>query len=97
MQKQYAALRALIKGDGCTASPDLWFHSACVEHDRDYTAHYDENGRQLSRLRADNRFLRNMRKAAPNWLIRNTLPFLYYGAVRVFGGAFWRRSSESCN
>lgn len=89
MRKQYAALRSLIQGDGCTASPELWFHDACMEHDRDYGTRRDERGNFISRFQADNRFLRNMRKAAPNWLIRNTLPFIYYGAVRLFGGAYW--------
>ena len=96
MREQYKALRALVQGDGCTASPDLWFHDACTEHDRDYSVQLDENGRKLSRFKADNRFLRNMRKDAPNWIIRNTLPFVYYAAVRVFGGAFWR-DNGLCN
>ena len=92
MGGQYKALRALVKGDGCTASPDLWFYDACNIHDCDYLYHHDEHGRILSRLAADNRFFHNMRKDAPNWIIRNTLPFVYYGAVRVFGGAFWRKN-----
>lgn len=93
MAGQYKALRALVKGDGCTASPDLWFHDACMEHDRDYATRRDEKGYFISRFKADNRFLRNMRKAAPNWLIRNTLPFVYYAAVRVFGSAFWSNNN----
>ena len=96
MREQYKALRALVKGDGCTASPDLRIYDACLEHDRDYTTRRDEKGRILSRFKADNRFLHNMRKAAPNWLVRNTLPFVYYAAVRVFGGAFWR-DNGLCN
>lgn len=89
---QYAALKALVKGDGCTSAPDLWFHRACMEHDADYAIKIDEFDRPITRLQADNRFLTNMRKDAPNWIIRNTLPFLYYAAVRIFGFAYWRDS-----
>lgn len=92
MRDHVANLRGLIRGDGCTSAPELWFHEACNEHDRDYTTHRDEKGILIKRIHADNRFLRNMRNAAPNWIVRNTLPFMYYAAVRVFGGAFWRNT-----
>jgi len=64
-----------------------------MEHDKDYATRRNEKGIFISRFQADNRFLRHMRKDAPNWVIRNTLPFLYYAAVRVFGGAFWRNNN----
>ena len=91
MGTKWEQLRALVSGDGCTSSPELWFHEACETHDDDYRFHMDEEGKELTRLEADNRFLKNMRAAAPNWWIRNTIPFLYYTAVRVAGGAFWDR------
>lgn len=87
-------IRSLAKGDGCTSSPDLWFHDACEDHDDDYRFHVDEDGNPLTRLQADNRFLANMRKASPNFLIRNTVPFLYYLAVRLFGWNYWDKDHE---
>ena len=89
MHKTFKSLRDLVKGDGCTASPELWYHESCLEHDKDYTTHRDEFGALLTRSKADARFLKNMKKASPNWLIRYTLPYLYYFAVRIFGATHW--------
>lgn len=94
MRDHVANLRGLIRGDGCTSAPELWFHEACNEHDWDYTTHRDESGNRITRLDADNRFLKNMRQASPNWFVKNTLPFLYYGAVRLFGSTYWESNDE---
>lgn len=89
MKAHDKALRDLVSGDGCTSAPELWFHSACMIHDQDYETKIDEDGNSITRKQADERFLQNMKKASPNALVRITLPYLYYAAVRIFGGSYW--------
>ena len=45
-----------FKANGCTGVPELIFHKACNQHDRDY---YDMVGRKL----ADKTFYSNMNKS----------------------------------
>lgn len=75
-----AVKKLAFKTDGCTASPDLTFRDCCEQHDRDY---YDQN---ISRVEADKRLRDCMRK--DGYMV---LPWLYYAAVRLFGGYFWDR------
>ncbi len=86
---------ALVKGDGCTSAPDLWYADCCARHDADYTTGTDETGRRISRAAADARFRACMqRTAAPLPISRRLLPWVYWAAVRVFGWRHWKRQSD---
>ena len=82
--------RALIAGDGCTSSPELWLHDACTEHDRAYTTHLDADLNPITRAQADKQFLRNALAARPWKTIPGALIcYGYYFAVRIFGRPNW--------
>lgn len=88
VREQFAALRASWarlrgKTDGCTLSPDFDFKTCCDWHD----IRYRENPERISRADADAKLRRCIRRKG--YLV---LPWLYWGAVRLFGGAFWRES-----
>lgn len=80
-----------LRGDGCTSAPDFQYAECCRDHDRYYYFHSDALGRPITRKQADE-FLREcMRRKSKTpigaWFISN----LYYYAVRVFGGKYWKK------
>lgn len=76
--------------DGCTASPDLIFYACCARHDRDYATGTDCLGRPLNRAQADARLLDCMRRTAVRQsVLYRPVPYIYYAAVRLFGGPRW--------
>lgn len=82
----------IIKGDGCTGAPDMTFGPCCLRHDRHYTTHHHASGRPITRAQADALFLACLRKNPPPIPIIGALfPWLYWSAVRVFGGRYWRK------
>lgn len=89
-----------LKGDGCTAVPDLGFSEDCNKHDKDYRLGVDENGEKLSRWRADWRLFKNMlfNKKQPIPLRLVAAPVFWLG-VRVGGGGIWKgyRDKEGGN
>lgn len=88
-----AAAHRLIAGDGCSSSPELWYHQCCTEHDRAYAMHCDETGRPITRAEADAAFLRCMQASGRLGPIgRLFLPRLYWAAVRLFGRQYWQSS-----
>lgn len=87
-REQAAALAASFarlrgKTDGCTLSPDFDFKECCDWHD----VRYRENPERITRAEAD-RALRVCIRGK-GYVV---LPWAYWGAVRLFGWAFWRRS-----
>lgn len=78
----------LLKGykfDGCTNAPDLNAADCCAEHDY----HYQDL--DLTRAQADKKLRKCMQKKG--WII---LPWIYWGAVRIFGGNHYaRKQNES--
>lgn len=72
-----------FKFDGCTSSPDLNFIDCCNRHD------YDYQNMSMSRARADKRLRQCMSKRG--WIV---LPWLYWAAVRVFGGNHFKRKQR---
>lgn len=92
------------RSDLCTAAPDL-FPRCCRQHDADYRAgvprlHAD---RRMLRcmLRAAGSLLRRARRDEPVWaplwaavaLLTALAGLVFYAAVRLFGGLFYRRHS----
>ena len=66
--------------DGCTNSPDFNFTHCCVDHDNDYER---QTG---TRAQAD----KKLRKCIQESWGGIFLPWIYWGAVRIFGGSHWR-------
>ena len=85
IEKLRGAWRA-VSGDGCSGVPDFGFTDDCNAHDRDYRIGHDENGRPVSRLRADWRLLCNMLKNQNQPRLKRILlaPIFFVG-VRLFG------------
>lgn len=95
MKAKARAAWHLIKGDGCTGAPDMTFTSCCTDHDRHYTTHTHASGAPITRARADAAFLQCCKRHAPPIPVLGPLiPYLYWLAVRLFGGAFWRKSKK---
>ena len=84
-----------VRGDGCTAVPDLGFTECCNRHDADYRTHHDENGRRISRSRSDARlFLCMIRSKKHPHIARWTLATIFFTGVRMFGRNFWNRKPK---
>jgi hypothetical protein len=85
-----AAWRA-IKGDGCTAVPDLHYASCCNKHDKAYRTGVNRKGRPTTRLKADLALASCImrEKSSPIFLRILIAPTFFIG-VRIFGGQFWR-------
>lgn len=95
MKADARAAWRLIKGDGCTAAPEFTFTPCCDEHDRHYMTHTEANGRSITRAEADRRFLECCRRNAPPIpILGPLLPFIYFAAVRLFGGRYWRKNQK---
>lgn len=80
---------ASSKTDGCTDVPDLWLGDACDRHDRHYATHMHKDGTPITRAEADWEFLKDGRRDSPTFITRNTVPFIYWIGVRLFGGTHW--------
>jgi hypothetical protein len=72
-----------LKPDGCTNAPDLFWKACCDKHDQDYS-----DGIK-SRAECDAEFLRCMRRNGKTFIGRNVLSFVYWCAVRCFGGSHY--------
>lgn len=68
--------------DGCSSSPDFNFTACCDEHDYYYATHETIDEQPISRKEADRR-LRKCIQAHWGGLL---LPWIYWAAVRLFGG-----------
>ncbi len=87
---------AYVKGDGCTASPDLFYGECCRNHDADYELGVDENGNKISRFKADNRLFNCMKKKGKTPVIgRFIVPVIYWSFVRTFGWKFWGKHRKA--
>lgn len=83
-----------LKGDGCTAVPDLGFTACCDDHDRHYSTRRRRNGKKLSRVAADAAlFACMMRNKKANILKRLLLAPTFFVGVRLFGWMHWRKSN----
>lgn len=65
--------------DGCTNSPDFNFTRCCEEHDYHYSRH------DITRAEAD----KILRKCIQRKWKGILLPWIYWGAVRIFGRRHW--------
>ena len=81
----YRHLRRKLRGDGCNDAPDLNFRLCCERHDRAYAV----GGRPSRRKHAD---------AVLRYCISShghpILAWVYWIAVRLFGGKHWRVRDE---
>lgn len=77
--------------DGCSDSPEFFYHTCCEEHDIAYRTGKDEDGVPISRADADKQLFRCMREAGKTPIIgTHVLPAIYWTAVRLFGGKSWK-------
>ena len=82
---------AALHGDGCTASPDLFYRACCDEHDVHYRTGKTVDGTVITRATADRRLFRCMKRAGKTPLLgRFLIPLVYWCAVRVFARRAWR-------
>lgn len=92
MGRRVTELWKAIKGDGCTASPDLFYKRCCNTHDRHYATHEHNNGAPITKAEADKRLFQCMRKAGKTPIVgKFIIPAIYWTAVTLFGGKFWKR------
>lgn len=76
------------------------FTAACYFHDGMYTSSLPSP--RWTRKYVDRIFLTNMMNAAataarwykPRWFL-NSLAYVYYGGVRLFGGSAWKKARRS--
>lgn len=93
---KYSEVAAALRGDGCTSSPDLSYRACCDQHDVYYRTGHDLDGNAITRAEADRRLRRCMARSGKTPVIgRWLLPWLYWGAVRVFGRRAWRNRNSS--
>jgi hypothetical protein len=89
-------LRRKATTNGCTASPELWYHRCCNRHDRDYATGADETGKPITRAQADARLFACMVEARSGWPVTGAIvPAIYWLAVRLFGRKFWKRQRNN--
>jgi len=96
MKKELAQLWRATKGDGCTSVPD--FHSdytaCCNRHDADYKTGTDENGKKITRGKADTRLFRCMRKNSKTIIGKWGISAVYFFGVRLFGRSHWKGNAQ---
>lgn len=96
-REHWRKLVSLVKADGCSSAPDLWFSDCCNCHDVYYRSGKDEHGFTLTRAQADRLFLRCLREASISTFGKWILAPIYYCAVRIFGGGCWRDAKTRVN
>lgn len=83
-----------LHGDGCSASPDLWFRICCDEHDVIYRTGKDADGKPVSRAGADWRLLRCIQRKSPLAKVYlgglSPLSYIYYAFVRIGGQSSYK-------
>ncbi len=85
----------VLKGDGCTGAPDLFYGDCCNEHDVHYKTGFTLKGKPISRKQADKKFLRCLKKNGKTPILGTfILPYIYYGAVRLFGQSAWDKDKS---
>lgn len=84
-----------LKGDGCTAVPDLTYSKCCRAHDADYRFGVNENGDPITRAEADQRLRTCMAKTGKTPVIgRFLLPWVFWAGVRMGAGKVWKGYRE---
>lgn len=94
-REHYRALAKLVKADGCSSAPDLWFKECCDTHDVNYRTGEDCDGNPITRAQADKLFRQCLHKSAITPFGRYVLSWVYWGAVRAFGGRYYQQSNSS--
>lgn len=90
------SMAAALKGDGCTASPDLAYTRCCDEHDIHYRTGKTINGKPITRAQSDAQLRECMKRAGKTPVVgRWLLPWVYWSAVRLFGRQAWNPSPAS--
>lgn len=92
--EHYEALARLVKADGCSSAPDLWFKPCCDVHDVMYRTGKNYKGEPVTRAQADKQFYQCLRKHAISIFGKYILAPMYYAAVRTFGGKYWQGQRE---
>lgn len=96
-REHWDKLASLVKADGCSSAPDLWFSHCCNCHDVHYRSGKDEHGFPITRAQADKEFLRCLRASAISPFGKFILAEVYYLAVRWFGQRSWRDEKTRIN
>ena len=91
---RYLQLAAALGGDGCSSAPDLFFRPCCDEHDVYYRTGRDADGAPITRAEADRRFRLCMKANGKTFIGRHVLSWVYWGAVRLFGGSEFQESGN---
>lgn len=91
IRKEMCALWKIATTDGCTSSPDWWYHECCNDHDRAYRTGVDRRGKPTTRAKADKALFLCMTRRRKGMPISGILiPSFYWLAVRLFGWRFWK-------
>lgn len=96
-KEHWDKLSQLVKADGCSSAPDLWFADCCNCHDVHYRSGKDEHGFAITRKEADEQFLKCLRAHAVSPFGKWILAEVYYLAVRWFGSKSWRAEKDRIN
>jgi len=78
-----------LTSDGCSNAPDFNFTKCCKEHDYYYRNPVELTG--VSRAEADRRLRRCIRS---HWG-GPVMPWIYWGAVRLFGWIPWNKAGKA--
>ena len=84
-------MAAALHGDGCTASPDLFYRRCCDEHDIHYRTGKTVDGEPITRAQSDKRLFQCMKKAGKTPVLgRFLIPLTFWFMVRVFARNAWK-------
>lgn len=84
-------LAAALKGDGCSSAPDLFYRECCDEHDVHYRTGKTIDDQPITRAEADRQLRLCMMEHGQTPIVgRWLLPWVYWTAVRLFGGSSWK-------
>lgn len=100
LSEQYKTAISLVKADGCSSAPDLWWHECCCIHDVHYRTGKDYEGKPISRSEADKKFRQCLKSDSKTFIGKHILCNVYWLAVRIFGKRHYAtgiKSSERDN
>lgn len=84
-------LAAALGGDGCSSSPDLFYRPCCDRHDIHYRTGLTIDGDPITRAQADAQLRDCMKRHGKTPIVgRWLLPWVYWAAVRTFGGRSYK-------
>ena len=91
LQDTSKALAAAVRADGCTASPEFFYTECCNAHDVAYRTGVSVTGFPITRREADRQLYQCMHQLGHTPILgRWVIPWIYWTAVRLFGGFAWQ-------